>query len=99
MYAQRQGKTSDIALKALHRQMVAGVCQLEDLSARCDAASQHEEAAQHLSFIEEVVESYVPSITVLPMLNVGLSQREFLSHGRRYVKCVLLNPLQVATIP
>ena len=49
MYPQRQEKTSDIALAALHREMVTRVYQLEELAARCDALGQYEKAAHHLS--------------------------------------------------
>ena len=59
MYPQRQEKTSDIALAALHREMVTRVYQLEDLAAQCDALGQYEKAAQHLSLSEEVIADFV----------------------------------------
>ena len=59
MYPHRQEKTSDIALAALHREMVTRVYQLEDLAAQCDALGQYEKAAQHLSLSEEVIADFV----------------------------------------
>ena len=59
MYPQRQEKTSDIALAALHREMVTRVYQLEELAARCDALGQYEKAARHLSLSEEVIADFV----------------------------------------
>ena len=59
MYPQRQEKTSDIALAALHREMVTRVYQLEDLAAQCDALGQYEKAAQHLSLSEEVIADFI----------------------------------------
>jgi hypothetical protein len=59
MYPQRKEKTSDIALAALHREMVSRVYQLEELAARCDALGQYEKAAHHLSLSEEVIAGFV----------------------------------------
>ena len=45
MYPQSQKKTSDIALAALHREMVTRVYQLEELAARHLSLSEHVIAA------------------------------------------------------
>ena len=58
MYPQSQKKTSDIALAALHREMVTRVYQLEELAARCDALGQYEKAARHLSLSEHVIAAF-----------------------------------------
>ena len=58
MYPKRQEKTSDIALAALHREMVTRVYQLEELAARCDALGQYEEAAHHLSRSDQVIAAF-----------------------------------------
>ena len=58
MYPQRQEKTSDIALAALHREMTSRVYQFEELAARCDALGQYEKAAHHLSCSDQVIAAF-----------------------------------------
>jgi len=58
MYPQRQQKTSDIALAAIHREIMSRVYQLEELAARCDALGQYEEAARHLSLGDQVIAAF-----------------------------------------
>ena len=58
MYPQRKERRADIALAALHRQMVVRVHQLEELATRCDALGLYEKAARYVALSDQAVDAF-----------------------------------------